>query len=222
MDLDMLRRLQKKVNIVLVIGKADCLTKTEVQKLKKRILSDLEDNHIHLYQFPDCDSDEDEEFKQQDRELKACLPFAVVGSNVILEVAGKKVRGRQYPWGVVDVENPEHSDFIKLRTMLISTHMQDLKDTTQDVHYENFRAQCISQISQHALRERNKLKRDSVSSNGLDQNETDRLLLQKDEEIRRMQDMLTQMQEKLKATHFKEMKMNNNHSNNNSDSVIDV
>ncbi|KAL5277026.1 SEPT4 family protein [Megaselia abdita] len=220
MDLDMLRRLQKKVNIVLVIGKADCLTKTEVQKLKKRILSDLEDNHIHLYQFPECDSDEDDEFKQQDRELKACLPFAVVGSNVILEVAGKKVRGRQYPWGVVDVENQEHSDFIKLRTMLISTHMQDLKDTTQDVHYENFRAQCISQISQHALRERNKLKRDSVSSNGLDQNETDRLLLQKDEEIRRMQDMLTQMQEKLKATHLKEMKMN--HSNNNSDSVIDV
>lgn len=32
--------------------------------------------------------------------------------------------------------------------------MQDLKDVTQDVHYENFRAQCISQISQHAMRER--------------------------------------------------------------------
>lgn len=48
------------------------------------------------------------------------------------------------------VENPKHSDFIKLRTMLISTHMQDLKDVTEDVHYENFRAQCISQISQHA------------------------------------------------------------------------
>lgn len=28
--------------------------------------------------------------------------------------------------------------------------MQDLKDVTEDVHYENFRAQCISQISQHA------------------------------------------------------------------------
>lgn len=48
------------------------------------------------------------------------------------------------------MENPKHSDFIKLRTMLISTHMQDLKDVTEDVHYENFRAQCISQISQHA------------------------------------------------------------------------
>lgn len=55
-----------------------------------------------IYQFPDCDSDEDEEFKTQDRELKACIPFAVVGSNTVLEVGGKKVRGRQYPWGVVE------------------------------------------------------------------------------------------------------------------------
>lgn len=55
-----------------------------------------------IYQFPDCDSDEDEEFKQQDKELKACVPFAVIGSSTVLEVAGRKVRGRQYPWGVVE------------------------------------------------------------------------------------------------------------------------
>jgi septin family protein len=55
-----------------------------------------------MYEFPECDSDEDEEFKQQDRELKASVPFAVVGSNTTLEVGGRKVRGRQYPWGVVD------------------------------------------------------------------------------------------------------------------------
>lgn len=66
--------------------------------------------------------------------------------------------------------------------MLISTHMQDLKDTTQDVHYENYRAQCISQISQHALRDRSRSKRESVSSNDTI-SETDRLLLQKDEEV---------------------------------------
>lgn len=209
MDLELMRRLHKKVNIVLVIGKADSLTTTEIRKLKQNIQQDLEANNIQLYQFPDCDSDEDEDFKQQDRELKASIPFAVVGSNVIIEVAGKKVRGRQYPWGVVDgrrfifpcspqfivfyviffavliaVENPKHSDFIKLRTMLVSTHMQDLKDTTQDVHYENFRAQCISQISQHALRERGKLKRESISSHNENSiTETDRLLLQKDEEV---------------------------------------
>lgn len=57
---------------------------------------------VQIYQFPDCDSDEDEDFKQQDKELKACTPFAVIGSSTVLEVAGRKVRGRQYPWGVVE------------------------------------------------------------------------------------------------------------------------
>ncbi|XP_023290793.1 septin-2 [Orussus abietinus] len=185
LDLEVLKRLHRKVNVVPVIAKADTLTTSEVKKLKERILTDIEEHEIQIYQFPDCDSDEDEEFKQQDKELKACIPFAVIGSSTVLEVAGRKVRGRQYPWGVVEVENPKHSDFVKLRTMLISTHMQDLKDVTQDVHYENFRAQCISQISQQAIRERSKLKRDSGPHFDNSISDTDRLLLQKDEEVKR-------------------------------------
>jgi len=47
------------------------------------------------------------------------IPFAVVGSTQMIEVKGKKVRGRLYPWGVVEVENPDHCDFLKLRTMLM-------------------------------------------------------------------------------------------------------
>lgn len=102
MDLELMRRLHKKVNIVIVIAKADTLTQSEIRKLKHNILADVELNGINIYQFPECDSDEDEDFKQQDKELKASIPFAVVGSNMVLEVAGKKIRGRQYPWGIVD------------------------------------------------------------------------------------------------------------------------
>ena len=56
------------------------------------------------------------------------------------------IRGRQYPWGVVDIENPAHSDFSYLRRFLIQTHMQDLKDVTHDVHYENYRVACINEM----------------------------------------------------------------------------
>lgn len=51
--------------------------------------------------------------------LQEAVPFAVIGANTVIEVKGKKVRGRMYPWGVVEVENPDHCDFIKLRTMLM-------------------------------------------------------------------------------------------------------
>jgi septin family protein len=82
-------------------------------------LKELQDNNIQIYRVPDCDSDEDEEFKLQNKQLKESMPFAVVGSTQTIEVRGKKVRGRLYPWGVVEVENIEHNDFIKLRTMLM-------------------------------------------------------------------------------------------------------
>jgi septin 2 len=91
----------------------------EVKRLKARILQELNEHRIQIYKIPDCDSDEDEEFKTQNKQLKEAIPFAVVGSTQTIEVRGKKVRGRLYPWGVVEVENSDHNDFVKLRTMLM-------------------------------------------------------------------------------------------------------
>jgi cell division control protein 12 len=39
------------------------------------------------------------------------------------------------------VENENHCDFKKLRSLLIRTHMLDLISTTEDSHYENYRQQ---------------------------------------------------------------------------------
>lgn len=114
-----MKQLHNKVNIVPVIAKADVLTKKEVLRLKKRVMEEIEGSGIKIYPLPDCDSDEDEDYKEQVRQLKEAVPFAVCGANTLLEVKGRKVRGRLYPWGVVEVENPDHCDFIKLRTMLM-------------------------------------------------------------------------------------------------------
>ncbi|KAI8749372.1 septin-5 [Biomphalaria glabrata] len=198
-DIETMKKLHHKVNIVPLLAKADILTKEELRRMKNRILEEIEENHIQIYEFPDCDSDEDEDFKQQDRELKASIPFAVVGCNTVVEAGGKKIRGRAYPWGIVEVDNPNHCDFIRLRQMLISTHMQDLKDVTSDVHYENYRALHIRTQLGTAQKERGKLKRDSAA-NFEALSDTEKLLEQKDAEIQRMQQMLAKMQEQLKAS----------------------
>jgi len=78
--------------------------------------------------------------------------------------------------------------------------MQDLKDVTRDIHYENYRARHIAeQMTKAAQKERNKLKRDS-SPNFENIMQTDQLLKQKDEEIRKMQEMLLKMQVQLQQS----------------------
>ncbi|CAG9836796.1 unnamed protein product [Diabrotica balteata] len=137
LDIEFMKRLCDKVNIIPVIAKADTLTADECALFKKQILNEIAQNKIKIYEFPDT-SEEDEEHKLN-KSLKDRVPFAVVGANAVLEVDGKKLRGRKYPWGIAEVENLEHCDFIALRNMVIRTHLQDLKDVTNNVHYENYR-----------------------------------------------------------------------------------
>ncbi|XP_007260783.3 septin-5 isoform X1 [Astyanax mexicanus] len=148
-DVQFMKALHRKVNIVPVLAKADCLTPSEIQRMKVRILKELDENDIKIFQFPECDPNEDELYRQQDLEIKKSIPFAVVGSNTTVEHNGKRIRARLYPWGVVEVENPAHCDFVHLRNMLVRTHMQDLKDTTDYLLYENYRMQLMCQNQAH-------------------------------------------------------------------------
>lgn len=34
--------------------------------------------------------------------LQESIPFAVIGSNTVVEARGQRVRGRLYPWGIVE------------------------------------------------------------------------------------------------------------------------
>ncbi|KAH8339678.1 hypothetical protein KR074_002934 [Drosophila pseudoananassae] len=202
LDVEFMKKLHSKVNIVPVIAKADCLTKKEILRLKCRIMQEIESHGIKIYPLPDCDSDEDEDYKEQVKQLKEAVPFAVCGANTLLEVKGKKVRGRLYPWGVVEVENPDHCDFIKLRTMLI-THMQDLQEVTQEVHYENYRSDRLAKgIKGGKGPGENGVKpeRESiVPGQASVLSEKDRILQEKEAELRRMQEMLAQMQARMQA-----------------------
>uniref|UniRef100_A0AAX7TB21 Septin n=1 Tax=Astatotilapia calliptera TaxID=8154 RepID=A0AAX7TB21_ASTCA len=198
-DVEFMKALHEKVNIIPLIAKADCLTPNEIKKLKDRIREEIDKFGIKVYQFPECDSDEDEEFKQLDKELKECTPFAVIGSNTVVEARGQRVRGRLYPWGIVEVENQSHCDFVKLRNMLIRSHMHDLKDVTCDVHYENYRAQCIQEMTRYVRNESDNRMESPIpilplSTPDVD---TEKLIKMKDEELKRMQEMLNKMQQQM-------------------------
>lgn len=100
LDVEFMQRLHDKVNIIPVIAKADTLTPEEIQQFKKQILNEIALHKIKIYDFPEP-SDEEEEAKTL-RQLRTRVPFAVVGANAIIEVDGRKVRGRKYPWGIAE------------------------------------------------------------------------------------------------------------------------
>ena len=41
----------------------------------------------------------------------------------------------------------EHCDFVPLRNMLIRTHLQDLKEVTNNVRYENYRCRKLAGVA---------------------------------------------------------------------------
>jgi len=141
LDIDFMRRIHNKVNIIPVIGKSDSCTPQEIEKFKAKILVQLDQHQIQIYNFPES------ELEPESKWMRNRLPFAVVGSNtVVTGDDGAKYRGREYPWGTVNIEDSNHCDFMALRNLVLAHHMQDLKEVTHSLHYENFRCTKLQQM----------------------------------------------------------------------------
>ncbi|KAM7066534.1 septin-10 isoform 1-T1 [Acridotheres tristis] len=149
-DLLTMRNLDSKVNIIPVIGKADSISKSELQEFKKKIMSELVSNGIRIYQFPT----DDETISEINTMTNGYLPFAVVGSMEKVKIGNKMVRARQYPWGIVKVENESHCDTIKLRRMLC-TNMEDLREKTR-AYYESYRRCRLEKLGCRDIGPKNK------------------------------------------------------------------
>ncbi|KAJ3099911.1 hypothetical protein HK100_004808 [Physocladia obscura] len=145
LDIEFMKRLAGRVNLIPVIAKSDTMTDEEIKNFKNRILDDIATHNINIYQPPTYEND-DPETIQENKEIVSRIPFAVVGADRDIDVgAGRKIRGRKYPWGIIEVDNEEHCDFIKLRQMLIRTHMEELKEFTNEVLYESYRTAKLAE-----------------------------------------------------------------------------
>lgn len=144
LDIELMKRLAPRVNVIPVIGRADSLTPGELAESKKLVMEDIEHYRIPVYNFPYDIEEDDEDTVEENAELRGLMPFAIVGSEDAVEIGGRTVRARQYPWGVVEVDNPRHSDFLAIRSALLHSHLADLKEITHDFLYENYRTEKLS------------------------------------------------------------------------------
>lgn len=141
-DIVVLKKLTETANVIPVIAKSDSLTLVEREAFKRRLQDEFAYHKLRLYP-----NDSYEEYDEADRllnqQIKQLLPFAIVGSEQMVNVNGKEVRGRKHRWGVINVEDENHCEFSHLRNFLISTRLQDLIETTAHIHYESFRSKQL-------------------------------------------------------------------------------
>ncbi|AOW02348.1 Septin-domain-containing protein [Yarrowia lipolytica] len=143
LDVELMRQMSTRANVIPILAKADTLTPSELAENKRLIMEDIEYHQIPIYNFP-YDPEEDDETIEQNSHLRSLLPFAVIGSNEVAVVNGKRCLVRTYPWGSVDIEDPRFSDFAVLRNVLLGSHLEDLKEATHSILYENYRTKKLS------------------------------------------------------------------------------
>jgi len=144
LDIETMKRIGTRANLIPVIAKADTMTPKALQEFKARIRSAISYYGINVYKCPvESEAGEDSVVS-----LSSYMPFSVIGSEEdVVTPDGRRVKGRGYLWGVSEVENEDHCDFKRLRSLLIRTHMLDLITTTEEVHYEAFRSTHLDPTS---------------------------------------------------------------------------
>ncbi|CAD5229180.1 unnamed protein product [Bursaphelenchus okinawaensis] len=143
LDIVTMKELSKRVNVIPVIAKSDTTSKEELARFKAKILSELKSHNIEIYQFPT----DDEAVAEQNRKMNSFIPFAVVGSvDTVTKEDGSVVRARRYPWGIVEVENKEHCDFVYLREAVLRINVDSLRERTQYVLYEAYRRERLREL----------------------------------------------------------------------------
>lgn len=146
LDIEFCKQVHEKCNLIPIIAKSDILTEEEITVFKHRIKRQLEEANVKLFQPPQYGFD-DEEAIQASRALYDNMPYAVVGStDIVVSVDGRQVRGRSYPWGVIEVDNSKHCDFVYLRDLLINQYLEELRERTNKVLYERYRSEKLSNL----------------------------------------------------------------------------
>jgi len=59
LDVEFMKHLHDKVNIIPLIAKADTMTPDECQRFKKQIMKEIQEEKIQIYEFPECEDEEE-------------------------------------------------------------------------------------------------------------------------------------------------------------------
>ena len=102
LDIEAMRSLGSRCNLIPVIARSDTLTRRDLTIFKEKVREQINDEKIQIYRVEPLEGDSHEE-QERAKELNDAMPFAVVGSEKdVRRKDGRIVKGRDYPWGIVE------------------------------------------------------------------------------------------------------------------------
>lgn len=140
-DIVFLRKVTGLVNIVPVISKAEGMTDSELVEVKSLVNDQLQHYRIKTFDF------ENESLLPNpviEQGLNSILPFACV----FPENIGEDLRIRDHPHRTVEIDNPSHNDYCRLRNVILNTHTEAFIEVTDTELYERYRSDALENILQ--------------------------------------------------------------------------
>lgn len=150
LDIEIMKAIGPRVNLIPIIGKADGLTETELVARRRGIMEDIRQHLIEVFNFVSSAQEEGYvESRAPDQEdwaylasLLESVPFAIISSN---DENNRQVR--HTPWGTLSITDPQVCDYVLLQNVLFGSHIQELKDATVNVKYEKYRIDQLQQLN---------------------------------------------------------------------------
>jgi septin family protein len=160
MDKIVLSRLTKRVNDIPCLAKSvihrqikDLVTIKELKMIQEYLQNDAFFDCFPTYNFLSSDEDSSE---SSDLDLMPIVPFCLFNSEewyfnvkhrtMGIIVNGKRILGRNYLWGCIEIDNSEYCDFASLFHALLGTHLDSLRLNTKNILYEQWRTQKLLMI----------------------------------------------------------------------------
>lgn len=142
-DIEAMKSISPRVNLIPIVSKADGFANNEMTIIKQRIREILQEQNIRICGLTDVKSEMTSSID--------VMPFSTINSIERHKSGnGKLVHDRKYKWGLSEVENYSHCDFLLLRDFLIKNHMDELISSTEN-YYEKFRIDFMVYILGKAL-----------------------------------------------------------------------
>ena len=154
-DLDILNKIKNCTNIMYVIGKADKYSRSDWVKLQNRIKSQICSNNLCSFEFGNTTL-QDIFINNETQNNNNIFPYLVDESQPFPIICGNAKETspqnenlihwkRKYNDREIYIENYQTSFFIFVKGIILGSHLQEFKDTTDEVIYERYRTEKLLQ-----------------------------------------------------------------------------